>query len=235
MGVRYCYYCYYLAFLFRRDIKSYVIFVFLAKFSSHFTPINLWERDWVVAIYSTDAIPGYEPLSSLQYHITVLVQFTPTVKATDEDSKLWSFSVREFFGFIYSRFYVTYTYLLSWSGVHKFSKNSGTISAFLAPGWWYEPSSVLRTEKNNLCHCKIFNRHGDWRPAICTPLDTILASSAKIVNCFSLKMEAPRRLDTSETACPTRHKSEHSIFQSLSKTAILYILVEISCISWQGR
>ena len=87
-------------------------------------------------------------------------------------------------------------------------------------------------KKNILRHCKKFNCHGDWRPGICTPLYMIMASSAKIVNFFSLKMKALRRLDTSEAACPTqRHKSEHSVLQSLSKTAILYILVEILRIS----
>ena len=63
---------------------------------------------------------------------------------------------------------------------------------------------------------------------ICTPLDMTLESSAKIGNCFSLKMKALKRIDTSGAAYPThRHKSENSVLQSLSKTAILYILVEI--------
>jgi len=80
---------------------------------------------------------------------------------------------------------------------------------------------------NILWHCKKFIRHGDWRQGICTPLDMILVSSAKIANCFSLKMKALKHLDTSGAAYPTpRHKSEHYILQSLSKTAILYILIE---------
>ena len=45
MSVRYCYCCYhYLTFLFRRDINSYDIRIFLAVFSRHFTPISSRER-----------------------------------------------------------------------------------------------------------------------------------------------------------------------------------------------
>jgi len=58
-----------------------------------------------VASYSTDAIPDYEPLSSTQRQITVLAELKQLTRIKNYEASRYA----NFFRFIYSRFYVTYT------------------------------------------------------------------------------------------------------------------------------
>jgi hypothetical protein len=59
------------------------------------------------------------------------------------------------------------------AGLHRFYKDLGAISKFLAPGGWDETCYILKTHKYwTPSYKKKISRHGDQWPGICaTPLD----------------------------------------------------------------